>query len=74
MPVDVVVLTTIFKLGTRGSMDLMSWVQMLTSPTLTAWNQMMCRFVRACLIFELYFPKRCPNPGRQLPRRHIFRK
>ncbi len=36
MPVVVVVETTIFRLGSRGSSARMSWVQMLTSPTLTA--------------------------------------
>jgi len=38
-PVVVVVETTIFRFGTRGSSARMSWVQTFTSPTLTACVQ-----------------------------------
>src|ERR1035441_1813805 len=49
MPVVVVVETTILRFGRSGSSARMSWVQTLTSPTLTACIQSVSRLVSACL-------------------------
>jgi len=74
MPVVVVVDTTILALGTRGSRARMSWVQMFTSPTLTACIQSTSRLVIACLSLVSYRPNRSANPFCQLPRRRIRTK
>ncbi len=74
MPVVVVVETTILRFGRRGSSARMSWVQMLTSPTLTACIQSVCRLVMACLSLVSYLPKRSAKPCCQLPRRRIRKK
>jgi len=48
IPVVVVVDTTIFRFGIRGSSARMRWVQTFTSPTLTACAHSTCRLVMAC--------------------------
>jgi hypothetical protein len=74
MPVVVVVETTILRFGIRFSSAAMSWVAMLTSPTLTAWIQRTCRLVMACFTLAVNFPKRSENPSCQFPRRRMRTK
>ena len=74
MPVLVVVETTSFRLGRRGSSARMSWVQRSTSPMLTACIHRVSRLVMACLSFVSYLPKRSAKPSCQLPRRRIRQK
>jgi hypothetical protein len=62
------------RFGKRSSSARMSWVQTLTSPTLTACIQSVSRLVRACLRLVSYLPNRSAKPFRQLPRRRIRTK